>query len=128
MKKKRDAMRQKMLMFKRQFGAKKTSGIGVIKDEIESLVRRNAAELVEDFQSVVQTSKDELGTELFALVQVAYAQRRRVRLSLRVVLARVCYWAHLTVACAMILLAFTSSWRSKPIMIILLMVAALCTV
>lgn len=78
MKKKREAMRQKMLMFKRQFAMKQTHGLGIIKDEIESLVRRNAAELMEDFQSVVQASKDELGAELYALVQVAYRQRERV--------------------------------------------------
>lgn len=78
MKKKREAMRQKMLMFKRQFGAKNRQGLGIIKDEIEAIVRRNAAELMEDFQNVVQTSKDELGAELFALVQVAYRQRERL--------------------------------------------------
>ena len=107
MKKKREAMRQKMLMFKRHFGAKQHKGLGIIKDEIEQMVRRNAAELMQDFQNVVQVrsgvtavpqcrgpeqpaferplprcivqaSKDELGSELYALVQVAYHQRERL--------------------------------------------------
>lgn len=79
MKKRREAMRQKMMMFKRQFGTHANQqGLGVIKDEIDAMVRRNTTELMDDFSNVTQNARDELSQELYDLVQIAYRQRQRM--------------------------------------------------